>query len=70
MTSVVTSVSNDVDVTPQVVLNASQDDKAVWGMPMFKENQLANLTDEEYLAMVSGILLIKKILFIYKMQPH
>ena len=31
------------------------EDTAVWGMPKFKDDQLANLTDEQYLAMVRAI---------------
>ena len=31
------------------------EDNPVWGMPMFESEQLANLTDEEYLAVVSTV---------------
>ena len=34
-------------------LNITDDEKPVWGMPVFEDNWDSNLTDNEYLAMVS-----------------
>lgn len=45
---------NTTDVSTFVTLAGGEEDgNAVWGMPKYKGNQLANLSDEEYLAMVN-----------------
>ena len=36
------------------VAAAAMDEDDVWGMPMFEKNEMANLSDEDYLAMVSA----------------
>ena len=41
--------SQDQNVAPML---EEGDGNAVWGMPTYKDNKLANLTDDEYLAMV------------------
>jgi hypothetical protein len=38
-------------------LEADGDEDKVWGMPKYEHNHLGNLTDEEYLAAVSSLVL-------------